>query len=73
MLLDLQAAEIRRHRLHLTDCLDWMEQTRASGDCGNWDWAEDDVYTAGRASLAVHLGVKPTSLNEQSEEGQKSD
>ena len=34
--------------LALTDCLDWMEQLRASGDAGNWEW-EDDAYTKGRA------------------------
>jgi hypothetical protein len=32
----------------LTACLDWMEQLRASGDAGNWEW-EDDEYTKGRA------------------------
>ena len=32
----------------LTACLDWMEQLRASGDAGNWEW-EDDAYTKGRA------------------------
>ena len=32
----------------LTDCLDWMEQLRASGDAGNWEWG-DDAYTKGRA------------------------
>ena len=34
--------------LALTDCLDWMEQLRASGDAGNWEW-KDDAYTKGRA------------------------
>jgi hypothetical protein len=32
----------------LSDCLDWMEQLRISGDAGNWEWQED-VYTKGRA------------------------
>ena len=32
----------------LTACLDWMEQLRASGDAGNWEW-KDDAYTKGRA------------------------
>ena len=32
----------------LVACLDWMEQLRASGDAGNWEW-EDDAYTKGRA------------------------
>ena len=31
----------------LSDCLDWMEQLRTSGDAGNWEW-EDDAYTKGR-------------------------
>ena len=31
----------------LTACLDWMEQLRASGDAGNWEW-KDDAYTKGR-------------------------
>ena len=35
----------------LTACLDWMEQLRASGDAGNWEW-EDDEYTKGRATEA---------------------
>jgi len=32
----------------LSSCLDWMEDLRASGDAGNWEW-QDDVYTRGRA------------------------
>jgi hypothetical protein len=32
----------------LSACLDWMEQLRASGDAGNWQW-RDDAYTKGRA------------------------
>jgi len=32
----------------LTDCLDWMEQLRVSGDAGNWEW-KDDAYAKGRA------------------------
>ena len=32
----------------LTGCLDWMEELRASGDAGNWEW-KDDAYTNGRA------------------------
>ena len=36
----------------LTDCLDWMEHVRTSGDAGNWDW-EDDAYTKGQAIEAT--------------------
>lgn len=32
----------------LSACLDWMEELRASGDAGNWEW-QDDVYTRSRA------------------------
>jgi hypothetical protein len=35
----------------LSACLDWMEQLRASGDAGKWEW-EDDEYTKGRATEA---------------------
>ena len=35
----------------LSACLDWMEQLRASGDAGNWEW-EDDEYTKGRVTEA---------------------
>lgn len=34
----------------LTGCLKWMEQLRASGDAGNWEW-KDDAYTAGLAAI----------------------
>lgn len=39
----------------LTACLDWMEQLRASGDAGSWEW-KDDVYTKGRAVEAKLKG-----------------
>ena len=32
----------------LVACLEWMEELRASGDAGNWEW-KDDEYTKGRA------------------------
>jgi hypothetical protein len=32
----------------LSACLDWMEELRASGDAGNWEWG-DDEYIKGRA------------------------
>ena len=38
-------------REHLKACLDWMEQFRASGDAGNWEWTPDDAYTKARAFL----------------------
>ena len=36
----------------LEDALNRMEEDRASGDCGNWDWVDGDVYSRGRATLA---------------------
>jgi hypothetical protein len=45
-------AEVERLRAALADCLDDMEQTRASGDAGFWDWKEGDVYSRGRKALA---------------------
>lgn len=38
-------AEIANLKKHLTDCTDWMERGRVSGDCGNWDWDETSEYT----------------------------
>ena len=55
-LIAAQAAEIERLRGHLTECLDWMEDGRASGDWGNWDWDGDSEYTRARAELE---GAKP--------------
>jgi len=39
----------------LSACLDWMEDLRASGDAGNWEW-KDDEYTKGRAIEAKLKG-----------------
>ncbi len=36
----------------LEKALDWMEELRASGDAGNWDWKPNDLYNSGRALLA---------------------
>lgn len=35
----------------LEKCLEWMEETRASGDAGYWDWEKGDVYSQGKAAL----------------------
>ena len=40
----------------LEDALNRMEEDRASGDCGNWDWVDGDVYSRGRATLAEIKG-----------------
>lgn len=42
----------------LEDALNRMEEDRASGDCGNWDWVDGDVYSRGRAALAEIKGEK---------------
>ena len=39
-----------------TALADWAEQGRASGDWGNWDWADDDEYSRTRAALAKMKG-----------------
>jgi hypothetical protein len=44
-------SENQRLRAALVECLDWMEETRASGDCGFWDWQPGDVYSKGRDAL----------------------
>lgn len=48
--LDALEAENARLKGLLGDCLDWMESIRSSGDCGYWEWAEDE-YTRGIAAL----------------------
>ena len=40
-----------RLRAALSDALDWMEDLRASGDAGFWDWQDGDDYTIGRDAL----------------------
>jgi hypothetical protein len=42
----------------LEDALNRMEEDRASGDCGNWDWVDGDVYSRGRAALAEIKGER---------------
>ena len=42
----------------LEDALNRMEEDRTSGDCGNWDWVDGDVYSRGRAALAEIKGEK---------------
>lgn len=50
---DIGKLVIQRESLkqHLSLCLDWMEQMRASGDGGNWNWSGDSEYTQARQAL----------------------
>jgi hypothetical protein len=50
-LLVAKDEEIEALRSRLRCCLNWMEETRACGDCGNWDWLPGDIYTRGREIL----------------------
>lgn len=43
----------------LKKCAEWMESTRASGDCGNWDWQDGDDYMLAAAVLAKAEGREP--------------
>lgn len=36
----------------LDECLEWMEQLRASGDAGFWEWQPGDAYNKGMALIA---------------------
>lgn len=38
-------------RALLAEALAWMEEGRASGDWGNWDWHEGDIFTRGMELL----------------------
>ena len=56
------AAELRRLYANntdllnaLRDCAAWMEDLRASGDAGNWEW-EADEYTRAIAAIAKATG-----------------
>ena len=56
------AAELRRLYVNntdllnaLRDCAAWMEDLRASGDAGNWDW-EADEYTRAMDAIAKATG-----------------
>jgi hypothetical protein len=56
------AAELRRLYANntdllnaLRDCAAWMEDLRASGDAGNWDW-EADEYTRAMEAIAKATG-----------------
>lgn len=48
--------EIARLRGLLAATTEWMEETRASGDAGFWEWHPDDVYSRARAALEVKHG-----------------
>lgn len=39
----------------LRDCAAWMEDLRASGDAGNWDW-EADEFTRAMDAIAQATG-----------------
>jgi hypothetical protein len=59
---DQIAAELRRLYANntnllnaLRDCAAWMEDLRASGDAGNWEW-EADEYTRAVAAIAEATG-----------------
>ena len=47
------AARIAELEALLRECTDWMEDTRASGDCGFWDWCPGDEYNRARTALAA--------------------
>ena len=56
------AAELRRLYANntdllnaLRDCAAWMEDLRASGDAGNWDW-EADEYTRAMDAITQATG-----------------
>jgi hypothetical protein len=40
----------------LQACAKWMEETRACGDCGNWEWSEDSEYNKALAAIAKAVG-----------------
>lgn len=48
--------EIARLRGLLAATTEWMEETRASGDAGFWEWHPDDVYSRARAALEAKHG-----------------
>ncbi len=43
----------------LKACLEWMEETRACGDCGFWDWTPGDTYMRGIQTVAQAEGSAP--------------
>lgn len=43
--LEAVTKEIGKFKAALTDCANWMEVLRSSGDAGNWNWEEGDSYT----------------------------
>ena len=49
--IEALGADVERLREALAGALNWMEETRASGDAGNWDWEAGDVYSHGLAVL----------------------
>lgn len=55
---DAARAEVAVLREALADCLERMEQLRASGDSGFWDWRDGDEYQRGVAALANTTALK---------------
>lgn len=41
----------------LVECLEWMEELRASGDSGFWTWDESDTYTKAKKYLIDFHGI----------------
>jgi hypothetical protein len=41
----------------LKNCMEWMEDLRASGDAGNWEW-KNDQYTQAMTVIAKATGEK---------------
>lgn len=48
----LIAERVREAFAALDECLEWMEQLRASGDAGFWEWQPGDAYNKGMALIA---------------------
>ena len=46
------ADRVREAFAALDECLEWMEQLRASGDAGFWEWQPGDAYNKGMALIA---------------------
>ena len=44
-------ARIRELEASLKECTEWMEQLRASGDAGFWEWEKESKYTKAQELL----------------------
>lgn len=49
----LASPEMESCIVTMRQCLDWMEDLRASGDAGCWEWSDRCEYTRGRHALAA--------------------